>query len=70
MERIVKVGQMPGRITEVVCQDTTTISEVLSLAGFDPTGYEVKVDSTTITDLNVTVGDASLVILVKQVKGA
>ncbi len=70
MERIIKVGQMPGRIIEVVVNDTSSIKNALELAGFDAAGYEVKVDSNVATDLDAPVGAANIIILAKQVKGA
>lgn len=69
-ERIVKVGTIPGRLQEFVVTDSTTISEVLGMANLDPSGYDVKVDANMVTDFNAPVGDANLIVLAKQVKGA
>lgn len=69
MERTIKVGQMPGRITEFAVDSTQTFAEVIALAGLDSTGYEVKADGRKITDLNEQVGSTNLVLLAKQVKG-
>ena len=65
----VRVGVMPGRIQEVAVESTTTIAEVLSFAGLDASGYDVKVNDNKVTDLSTPIGDASIVLLVKQVKG-
>ena len=69
--RTVKVGQMPGRITEFAVEVGTSISDLLSIAELNASGFDVKVDGEKITDLNGTyVSDStSLVILAKQVKG-
>ena len=68
-ERTVRVGVMPGRINEFVVDDTTSIGELLALAELDPSGFDVKVDGTKVTDFSKTVGSANLVLLAKQVKG-
>ncbi len=69
-ERVVRVGQMPGRIIEVLVGENTSIKEALDLAGFSITGYEVRVDSDPVTNLDAPVGGANLITLVKQIKGA
>jgi uncharacterized UPF0146 family protein len=67
-ERLVKLGQMPGRIVEIAVDSESTIGEALTLAGLDPSGYEIKKDGTPTT-ADAKVGEASLILLVKQVKG-
>ncbi|TCX53791.1 hypothetical protein [Dehalobacter sp. 14DCB1] len=71
MEKTIRVGIMPGRITEYAVTTGTSIADVLAMASLDPSGYDVKVDGEKITNLNTTVVDdaTSLVLLVKQVKG-
>lgn len=71
MEKTVKVGMMPGKIDEYLVEIGTSIKALLGIAQKDPAGYEVKVDSTKIDDLEGTKVDESTnaVILVKQVKG-
>ena len=69
MERIVKVGKMPGRINEVVVAEGTTVRELLSLAELDSTGYDIKVDGETASLDNVINESTNLVLLAKQVKG-
>ena len=68
MERTVKVGKMPGKITEVVVDQQTTIGEALSYAELSPEGYDIKVDG-NIKSADDLVGNANLIILAKQVKG-
>jgi len=71
MEKIIRVGMMPGRIEEYAVEVGTPISEVLAIAGLDPTGYDVKVDGIKITELSQNYVDEStnLILLAKQVKG-
>lgn len=71
MEKIVKVGQMPGKIDEFLVEIGTSIKALLGIAQKDPSGYEVKVDSVKVDDLESTTVTESTnaVILVKQVKG-
>jgi hypothetical protein len=70
MEKVIRVGMMPGRIEEYAVEVGTPISEVLAMAGLDPTGYDVKVDGIKITDFNTPVTQSTnLILLAKQVKG-
>lgn len=70
MEKVVKVGQMPGKIEEYVTEVGATIKELLELAGLNAEGYEVKVDNEKVNPETATVDeDTSLVLLAKQVKG-
>lgn len=71
MEKTVKVGTMPGKIEEYIVAVGTSIKALLGIAGKDPTGYEVKVDTFKVDDLeNTSVEEnTNVVLLVKQVKG-
>ena len=70
MEKILRVGKMPGRITEVVVNTGTTIADVLEVAGLDAQGYSIKVDGQASSlDAKVT-ESTNLVILAREVKGA
>ena len=70
MEKILRVGKMPGRITEVVVNTGTTIADVLEVAGLDAQGYSIKVDGQASSlDAKVT-ESTNLVILAQEVKGA
>lgn len=69
-EKVIRVGVMPGRITEYAVEVGTPISAVLELAGLDATGYDVKVDGEKVTDLSTPVQETTnLILLAKQVKG-
>jgi len=69
MEKVLRVGVMPGRITEVAVETGSTIAEVLAIAGLSSDGYEIKVDG-AVSKLEATVGESTnLVLLAKQVKG-
>ena len=70
MEKVLRVGKMPGRITEVVVNTGTTIADVLEVAGLDAQGYSIKVDGQASSlDTKVT-ESTNLVILAQEVKGA
>lgn len=65
----VRVGQMPGKIEEYAVDPSSSVADVLSLAGLSADGFEVKADGTKVTDLNAPIGTTSLLLLAKQVKG-
>lgn len=69
--KTVKIGTMPGKIEEFALEVGTSIASALEFAGLSATGFEVKVDSIRVTDLNSTKVTAStnLILLAKQVKG-
>lgn len=71
MEKTVRVGMMPGKITEFAVEEGMSISEVLALAAMNPSGYDVKVDGVKVDDTNATkvTSDTSLILLARQVKG-
>ena len=65
---IVKIGVMPGRITEIAVEDDATVAEIIEIAELDAEGYEIKVDGVVSTEETVA-GTAKLVLLCKRVKG-
>lgn len=70
MEKVIRVGKMPGRINEVVVETGTTVAEVLNLAELDHRGFEIKIDG-QVGSLDSVVGeDTNLIVLAQQVKGA
>lgn len=68
MERIIKVGKMPGRIQELVVSQEMKISEVLEIAELDAEGYDIKADGEKVNMDDVANG-YNTILLVKQVKG-
>lgn len=70
MEKLIKIGVMPGRISELAVAVGTPIDTVITMAELDPKGYDVKVDGTVVTDLSTPVTNSTnLILLVVQVKG-
>ncbi len=69
--KTVRVGMMPGRIEEYALEVGTNISDVLNIAGLNPTGYDVKIDGVKVEDFDSTVitENTNLILLAKQVKG-
>lgn len=70
-EKTVRVGIMPGRISEYVIEEGSSIKDLLLLAELNESGYDVKVDGEKITDISGTpvTSSTNLVLLAKQVKG-
>lgn len=66
----VKVGKVPGRITEVnIVENETTVREALELAGLSvETGFSARRNGES-TDLDATLEAGDSVTLVKEVKG-
>lgn len=70
MEKLVRVGMMPGRINEFAVEEGASVADVLALAELDATGYDVKVDGEKVDPTSAFVtANTSLILLAKQVKG-
>lgn len=68
MERIVKVGTMPGRLVEVAVTGEKTVRRVFELAGVEILdGYEVRVDGNKV-ELD-SVMNGTLAVQSKMIKG-
>ena len=69
MEKVIRVGVMPGKIEEYVVKNTATFEDVIEMAELDTEGYEIKADGQKVEDLKDEIGDTTLLLLAKQVKG-
>lgn len=69
MIKVVKVGVMPGRITEVAVETGMRVEEVIAMADLVSTGYQIKMDG-TVVGLEDTIGEnTNLILLSRQIKG-
>ncbi len=65
----IKVGTIPGVLNDIALNAGATVKDALAAAGLNALGYDVRVNGTTITDLNTTLSNGALVLLAKQIKG-
>ena len=65
----VKVGRMPGKITEVELQNGATIADALSAANLDASGNEMRLNGMVTEDFNRPVNDGAIVLLTPRIKG-
>ena len=63
-----KVGVMPGKLTEIAIQPETTAFEAFDIAEIDVTGYELRLDGEKI-DGDCTVNNGKLLVAMKKIKG-
>ena len=69
-EKTVRVGMMPGRISEFAVSTDNTIADVLAIADLNSSGFDVKVDGVKIDNLSTKItSSTNLILLVKQIKG-
>jgi putative ubiquitin-RnfH superfamily antitoxin RatB of RatAB toxin-antitoxin module len=66
---LVKVGQIPGAINEYALEVGTTVAQALELAGLSATGYDVRLDGTSVSVDTVIPVDAKIIVLAKMIKG-
>lgn len=65
----VKIGKLPGRMDPYALEEGTTIQGALTTAGLNADGFEVRVNGTSVDDLNATLSDGDTVILSRKIKG-
>ena len=63
-----KVGVMPGKLTEIAIHPETTAFEAFDIAEIDVTGYELRLDGEKI-DGDCTVNNGNLLVAMKKIKG-
>lgn len=63
-----KVGVMPGKLTEITLLPNTTAFEAFDIAEIDVTGYELRLDGEKI-DGDCTVNGGNLLVAMKKIKG-
>ena len=63
-----KVGVMPGKLTEITLLPNTTAFEAFDIAEIDVTGYEIRLDGEKI-DGETIVNEGSLLIAMRKIKG-
>lgn len=67
--KTLKVGTMPGLLSEVVVEVGMTVGSVLELANLNPSGYEIKLDGSTVNESATISESSNLLVLVKRIKG-
>lgn len=69
MEKVIRVGKMPGRISEVVVETGATVKDVLTIAELSAEGFDIKVNGQLGNLTDVVGTDTELIILSQRVKG-
>jgi putative ubiquitin-RnfH superfamily antitoxin RatB of RatAB toxin-antitoxin module len=65
----VKVGTVPGTLTELALNSGATVAQALELANLSASGYDVRMDGETVAVDAVIPATAKVIVLVKQIKG-
>ena len=66
--RTIKVGLMPGRLTELSIEDGLTASEIFNRAGVEISNHEIRLDGEKIA-LDTIINNGSLLVAMKMIKG-
>ena len=64
----IKVGVMPGKLTEVVAEEGTKVKEIFALAEIDIEGYELRLDGEKVKEYD-EVQSGNLLVAMKKIKG-
>ena len=64
----VRIGCLPGAISEIALNGGRTVQDALEAAGLDATGYEIKVNSQGV-DTSHVLQNGDTVLLVKKIRG-
>jgi sulfur carrier protein ThiS len=65
---VVKVGKLPGAISEIALNGDRTVKAALQAAELNATGYQIRVNGDD-ADLDTRVYEGSSIFLVKKIKG-
>ena len=65
----VKVGKLPGTITEIALNGGRTVQDALDAAGIDASGYEIRVNGAP-ADTSATLTDGSTVLVLRKITSA
>ena len=66
--KTLKVGIMPGKLTEIVIGEETTAFQAFDIAEIDVTGYEIRLDGEKI-DGDCVVNEGDLLLAMRRIKG-
>lgn len=64
----IKVGVMPGKLTEVVAEEGTKVRDIFTLAEIDIEGYELRLDGEKVKEYD-EVKSGNLLLAMKRIKG-
>ena len=64
----IKVGVMPGKLTEVVAEEGIKVKEIFALAEIDIEGYELRLDGEKVKEYD-EVQSGNLLLAMKKIKG-
>ena len=64
----VRVGKMPGRIQEVEVEEGATIAEVVEQTGLDVSGFESRINGTTVA-MDTVVEEDQDILFFRKIKG-
>ena len=64
----IKVGVMPGKLTEVVAEEGTKVKDIFTLAEIDIEGYELRLDGEKVKEYD-EVQSGNLLVAMKKIKG-
>jgi len=67
----VQVHLVPGNTQAVSVPENASVRQAITAAGFDVSGYQVRMDGETVNDLDTTTVERGAdITLVRQVKGS
>jgi hypothetical protein len=68
MSKTIKIGTMPGQISEVALEDNGTVLDALEAANICADGYTIRCNGAEMSVDSVP-ADGAVVLLTKRVKG-
>ncbi len=64
----IRIGQLPGRITELALENGSKVNTALETAELNPEGFEVRVNG-GLADGDTVLADGDTVLLVRKIRG-
>ncbi len=66
--KLVKVGKVPGTVTEVAVDNGYNVQQICEQANIDPAGLEARVNG-RVSELNASVQNGDTILLAEKIKG-
>lgn len=68
LENVVRIAKLGEAVKDISVAENATVGEALTLAGYDATGYDLRINNLTAS-LEITLRNGDVVTLVPAIRG-
>lgn len=69
MTNVIKIGVVPGRLSEVLIEAGMTVAQVAELADLSTSGFDIRIDGSPADNDTVISNSSKVIVLSKKIKG-